>query len=239
MKFRKRQVGILFTIIIGYLFVYYATHSIEVYIPASTTLANNDVVIIIDAGHGGMDSGCSSINGFEEKNINLSILLKLRDMCEVMGYKVEVTRDTDISIHDEGVTGLGNQKRSDMKNRLELFNKYDNAIALSIHQNQFTQSQYNGAQMFYSTTNALSESLARSMQSAFVTNLQPDNTREIKPTGKDLYLIFYAECPSVMIECGFLSNPEESLLLQEDEYQSKVAFTIFSGLNQFITEKMI
>ena len=156
-----------------------------------------------------MDGGGVSVNGALEKDINLSILLKLRDMCEAFGYNVVVTRDTDKSIHDEGVTGVGNQKKSDMDNRLELFNKYDNAIALSIHQNLFTQSQYSGAQMFYSTTNPMNQALAQTMQTAFVALLQSENTREIKEVGKELFLCYLTECPSVMIECGFLSNPEE------------------------------
>ncbi len=183
-----------------------------------------------------MDGGCTSANGILEKDINLSILLKLRDMCEAFGYKVVVTRDSDRSIHDEGVTGVGNQKRSDMDNRLEIFNQYDNAIAISIHQNQYTQAKYSGAQMFYSETNPMNEKLARSMQTQFVSMLQPENKREIKPTGKELYLIYFAKCPSLMIECGFLSNPQEAALLESEEYQTKVAFTIFSGINSYINQ---
>ena len=93
-------------------------------IPASTPNASSNIVVVIDAGHGGMDGGCTSVNGGLEKDINLSILLKLRDFCEAFGYKVIVTRDTDVSIHDEGVTGVGNQKRSDMENRLKILNKH-------------------------------------------------------------------------------------------------------------------
>ena len=95
-------------------------------------------IIILDAGHGGMDGGCSSVNGVPEKGINLHILLCLRDLLQMEGYTVEVTRDTDRSIHDDGIEGIASQKSSDMDNRLELFNRYDNAICISIHQNQFT-----------------------------------------------------------------------------------------------------
>ncbi len=239
MKIKKRYAGILFVMVLGYFLIYYALHSVEIYVPASTPQADKkDFVIVIDAGHGGIDSGCSSLSGYEEKNINLSILLKLRDMCESFGYTVVVTRDTDISIHDAGVTGIGNQKRSDMDNRLEIFNKYENAVAISIHQNLFTQSQYKGAQMFYSTNNPLNEKFARIMQNEFVAQLQPDNTREIKSCGKELFLCYYSKCPTLMIESGFLSNPEEAALLETDEYQSMVAFTIFSGLNKFINQNM-
>ncbi len=195
-------------------------------------------VIIIDAGHGGFDGGCTNADGtIAEKGINLSILLRLRDMLEVSGYEVHVTRDKDISIHDKGVEGLSAQKSSDMDNRLELFNKYDNAICVSIHQNQFTQPQYNGAQMFYSAANDESESLARSIQGSFVKFLQPNNQREIKQCGKELFLCYYSKNPTVMVECGFLSNPEEAALLNTEDYQGKVAFTIFSGITDFINRK--
>lgn len=191
----------------------------------------------VDAPHGGFDGGCTSADGIPEKNINLNILLKLRDMLEINGYQVEVTRDSDISIHDSGIEGLSAQKSSDMDNRLALFNKYENAVCISIHQNQFTQPQYSGAQMFYSGTNSMSEELARSIQGRFVEFLQPDNEREIKRCGKELFLCYFSENPTVMAECGFLSNPEEAALLNTDEYQSKVAFTLFSGINDFVCGK--
>ena len=124
-------------------------------------------IIILDAGHGGMDGGCTSINGDVEKGINLNILLSLRDMLRISGYDVEVTRDTDRSIHDKGIEGIANQKSSDMDNRLALFNKYENAVCISIHQNQFTDSKYSGAQMFYSGSNNQNEQLAGIMQNKF------------------------------------------------------------------------
>lgn len=236
MKFRKSFVSVVFALVIGYFVVYYATHSIDVYVPASTPGADNGKIIVIDAGHGGMDGGGTSVNGKLEKDINLSILLKVRDMFRSFGYTVYVTRDSDISIHDKGITGVGNQKKSDMENRLALFNKYENSICISIHQNLFTQPQYSGAQMFYSPTNPLNQTIAQTMQNEFVANLQPENNREIKESGKELYLCYFTKNPSVMIECGFLSNPQEAALLETDEYQSKVAFTIFSGINKFLTE---
>ena len=193
-------------------------------------------VIVLDAGHGGIDSGCLSVTGTEEKDINLSILLKLRDMLTATGFKVEVTRDTDRSIHDTGVTGLGNQKKSDMKNRLDIINSQENAVFLSIHQNQFTDSQYYGAQMFYPADSAESERLAQIIQNSFVEYLQPDNRREIKPVGDEIYLLDNSKWPSVMAECGFLSNAEEAAKLESDEYQSQVAFTLFKSICDYIFE---
>ncbi len=171
-----------------------------------------------------------------EKGINLSILQRLRDMLVISGFRVEVTRDSDISIHDKGVEGIAAQKSSDMDNRLELFNKYDNAVCLSIHQNQFTDSRYSGGQMFYSGTNDRSEELARCLQKSFGEILQPDNDREIKLCGKELFLCYYSNNPTVMVECGFLSNPEEAALLNTEEYQQKVAMTIYSGLLNYLDQ---
>lgn len=199
----------------------------------SITPHNSDRIVILDAGHGGMDGGCSAQDGTVEKDINLNILLNLRDMLTASGYTVEVTRDKDISIHDKGIEGIANQKSSDMDNRLALFNKYDNAICISIHQNLFTDSKYSGAQMFYSDTNPKSETLASILQSKFVEYLQPDNQREIKLCGKELFLCYFSENPTVMAECGFLSNPEEAEKLKDSEYQKQVAFTIYSAINEY------
>lgn len=193
--------------------------------------------VYVDAPHGGADGGCSSADGVPEKGINLSIMLKLRDILTINGYQVEVTRDSDVSIHDSGIEGLANQKSSDMDNRLALFNKYDDALCLSIHQNQFTQPQYRGAQMFYSATNASSEALARSLRGSFRELLQPDNEREIKQCGKELFLCYYSENPTVMAECGFMSNPEEAAMLNTDEYQTKVALTLFYGITDYLNGK--
>ncbi len=200
-------------------------------------LSRNRDLVLVDPPHGGFDGGCVSAEGVPEKGINLSILLRLRDMLELSGYDVEVTRDSDISIHDSGVEGLSNQKSSDMDNRLALFNKYDNAVCVSIHQNQFTDPVYSGAQMFYSNSDSRSEQLARSLQSSFTELLQPDNKREIKLCGKELFLCYYSDNPTVMAECGFLSNPAEASLLNTEEYQEKVALTLFYGINRFVNGK--
>lgn len=149
---------------------------------------------------------------------------------------MQVTRDCDKSIHDGGIEGIAAQKSSDMDNRLALFNKNTNAICISIHQNQFTDSKYSGAQMFYASTNKKSESLARSLQNSFVQFLQPENTREIKQCGKELFLCYYSENPTVMAECGFLSNPDEAALLNTEEYQNKVAFTLYSGIMNYLEQ---
>ncbi len=194
-------------------------------------------IVILDAGHGGIDGGCTSAEGVPEKGINLDILLRLRDLLEINGYEVKVTRDTDRSIHDEGIVGIAEQKSSDMDNRLAIFNETDNALCLSIHQNQFTDAKYSGAQMFYSNSNKNSEALARALQSRFRELLQPYNNREIKLCGKELFLCYYSENPTVMAECGFLSNPEEAAMLSTEDYREKVAFTLYTGISDFVNRK--
>lgn len=207
-------------------------------VPAATTLYSDETpVIILDAGHGGFDGGCVSVDGTPEKGINLDILLRLRDILEINGYEVIVTRDEDVSIHDSGIEGMAAQKGSDMDNRLEIFNSSDNAVCISIHQNQFTEPQYRGAQMFYSDTDSRSAELARSMQKSFRDLLQPENNREIKRCGKELFLCYYSKNPTIMAECGFLSNPDEAALLETEEYRTKVALTLYAGLNDYLSSK--
>ena len=170
-----------------------------------------------------------------EKGINLNILLDLRSLLEISGFEVQVTRDTDRSIHDQGIEGIANQKSSDMDNRLAILNAPENAVCVSIHQNQFTDAKYSGAQMFYSPTNSASEALAQTMQTQFRTLLQPQNAREIKCCGKELFLCWFCKHPMVMAECGFLSNPEEAALLCDEEYQHKVAMVLYSGLIEWLS----
>ena len=158
-------------------------------------------------------------------------------MFRVFGYEVEVTRDTDRSIHDDGVEGIANQKSSDMDNRLEIFNKNKNAICISIHQNQFTDPKYSGGQVFYADTNPQSKYIAQAIQDKFREYIQPENDREIKLCGKELFLCYFSKNPTVMTECGFLSNPEEAALLKTEEYQNKIAFSIFAAVNEYLSNR--
>ena len=234
----RKSVIVVLACVCGVTAVYFGGQKAE---EAVQTLATRPPyeppTIVLDAGHGGMDGGCTSVNGVSEKGINLEILLHLRAMLQMEGYTVVVTRDTDRSIHEEGIEGIANQKSSDMDHRLALFNEYDPVVCVSIHQNQFTDAAYSGAQMFYSSTNRDNSILAQALQDAFVAQLQPENRREIKQCGKELFLCYFSENPTVMAECGFLSNPEEAALLESTEYQQKVAFTLFDGLNQYLAEK--
>ncbi len=194
--------------------------------------------IIIDPGHGGIDGGAVGVDGIIEKDLNLSIAMKLNNLLTLQGYEVIMTRDTDVSIHGDGVKGILNQKKSDMRNRLKIIKENPDAIVLSIHQNKFTESKYHGAQMFYGQKNPLSAELAKAIQSEFKSTIQKDNKREVKKAGKDLFLLYNSENPIVLVECGFISNYEECGNLLNEEYQSKVAFVIYSGLVKKLAEDL-
>lgn len=189
----------------------------------------DSVTVIIDPGHGGEDGGAVAPDGTVEKDINLSIALKLKELFDKNGVKAVMTRDEDISICDDGLDTLKLRKKSDMKNRLTMFDSSPNNIAISIHQNKFPQSKYSGAQIFYSANNPLSSKLAQCIRKSVVEKLQPENNRECKPADKNIYLLYNCKKPAVIVECGFLSNSDELALLKNDEYQNKLAATIYDG----------
>ncbi len=201
-------------------------------VPASAEIDDRPV-IVLDAGHGGLDSGAVGKSGVLEKDVNLSVVKHLREMLEMSGFQVVVTRDEDISIYDAGVEGIRNQKLSDMDNRYEIVQSYPDSIFLCIHQNNFTDPAYFGGQMFYNDNNPDNRTLAQIMQNRFAA-LQDGNDREIKLSGNELFLLKDNKNPSLMIECGFLSNPEEEALLATTEYQQKLAFSIYCGVLEFI-----
>ena len=193
-------------------------------------------VIILDAGHGGMDGGAVGAGGELEKDINLAIVKNLHTMLTMSGYPVVLTRSEDRSMHSDGVEGIRNQKVSDMENRKAVVDSYkDNSLFFSIHQNRFTDSQYYGAQMFYAAVNPENRNLASILQSGFA-ELQPSNNREIKVIDNELFLFKSTVQPAVLIECGFLSNVEEAARLSNAEYQKQVAFTIYRGIMQYLSQ---
>lgn len=192
-------------------------------------------VIVLDAGHGGADGGCVGVNGVYEKDINLSIVKYLGTLLDFAGYEVVYTRDEDVSIYDNGVEGLRNQKISDMENRLEIVKSYPDSVFISVHQNQYVKPEYFGGQMFYTTNNSGNFRFATIMQGLFA-ELQPNNDRSVKLIDNGLYLFKTTEQPALLIECGFLSNENDAAQLSSTEYQKKVAFTIYKGITHFLKE---
>lgn len=199
----------------------------------SALLFPEDHTIVIDPGHGGIDGGAVGVGGIEEKEINLALSLDLVQMLRVSGFAVIMTRETDVSIHDPGVSGAKAIKTSDLKNRLKLTQSAANPIFLSIHQNKYSSGSISGAQMFFGGKNPESARLAQLLQDSIRTRLQPENNRMIKEGGSNLFLIHTLECPAVLAECGFLSNAKEAELLSDPEYRQKVAFALVCGLLEF------
>lgn len=201
---------------------------------AVTVLAENaplprEHCIIIDPGHGGEDGGAISCTGRSESTYNLEISLRLRDLMELLGYETAMTRETDISVYTKGET-LSQKKISDLKQRVKQINETPNAILLSIHQNNFPDSRYSGAQVFYPKTEG-SQELAKQLQTALTEALTPGSRRMAKQTA-GVYLMEHIQCPGVLIECGFLSNVAEEAKLRNPEYQKKLCCIIASVVTQ-------
>ena len=207
-----------------------------VYRKSAMDVLNSSVAltVVIDAGHGGVDSGTSAADGTPEKEINLQIAHKLNEILTSFGIETVMTRTEDISIHDNTAKTIRQKKVSDIKNRLSIINNTDNAIYVSIHQNHYSDSKYSGTQVFYSKNNPDSEVFANKIRGSVVTILQKDNTREIKQSGKEIYLLNNAQVPAVMVECGFMSSVKETELLKNSDYQQKLAFVIALGICDYI-----
>lgn len=193
--------------------------------------------IVVDAGHGGEDGGAVGVNGLVEKDINLAIALALAENLKANNFQVILVRDGDYSVGDQSLSTVAERKRSDTKNRVRLVEETGECLLVSIHQNQFSQSQYNGAQMFYSPNNPESAQLAECIRESVVSSLQPDNTRQNKEAGEEIYLLTHCQVPAVLVECGFLSNPEEATLLSQEAYQQDMAAAIYNGIVSFLEQR--
>jgi len=221
-------------LIFALLFICDTAMSIAVNVPRIAAIEQLPV-IILDAGHGGIDGGAVSSDDVLEKDINLAIVLNLRDMFTACGFKVVLTREDDRSIHDEGVSGIRNQKISDLQNRLEIIESYGlNAVFLSIHQNKYSGASSYGAQIFYSSNHPDSMYLAQLLQEKIVSTVQPNNKRKIKNAEKGLYLMHEAKCPAVLVECGFLSNIQDTRDLQNPEYRKQLSLAILSAVLSYV-----
>lgn len=192
--------------------------------------------LILDAGHGGFDGGATGVNGAYEKDINLSVTKKAASLARLMGFSVVTVRDEDCAVNDGSASTLREKKVSDIHNRLALTEKYPDAVFLSIHQNHFPDPSCRGAQVFYGANSPLSRSIAEKMQKSLRENIAPDNDREIKKAEKNLYILYNAKTPAVLLECGFLSNADECLKLCDSEYQQKIAFCAVTSVMECVTQ---
>lgn len=186
-------------------------------------------MLILDAGHGGEDGGAVSCTGTKESTINLAIVLRMDQILGLLGEAPLVLRDADISLHDPQSETLREKKVSDLKNRAEAVNATPNATLISIHQNSYPDSRYRGTQIFYAPTEGSAE-LAAAIQTAVCQTLQPANTRQAKAIPETVYLMNHIGNRAVLIECGFLTNPEEESNLRQPNYQCKLALVLSNSV---------
>lgn len=186
-------------------------------------------IIVIDAGHGGIDGGATSCTGVLESQINLEIALRLNDLLRFMGHETKMIRTDDSSIYTEGNT-IAAQKVSDLKQRVRIVNETENSILVSIHQNTFPEGKCSGAQVFYAEDEA-SRTLAQDLQNSLIQTVNPGSNRKCK-NSDGIYLMQNITKPGVLIECGFLTNPKEEALLRNEGYQKKLVCVISACLSR-------
>lgn len=197
--------------------------------------ANQKRVVVIDPGHGGEDSGAQSGDGTLEKNINLAISEYLEQYLKLTDIKTVMTRSDDRLLYNSGEEKR--KKFYDVRNRAAIAAENPDCTFISIHQNKFPVQKYSGLQVYYSPNDPDSKTLAGLIQENAKQSLQPKNNREIKPSGSSIYVLYKVKSPAVLVECGFLSNKDETELLKQSEYQKKVAFVIFKSLMQYCAQK--
>ena len=190
-------------------------------------------VIIIDAGHGGEDSGAVGVDGTLEKDLNMQLSMLIGEELKSRGYTVVYTRTEDKLLYSEEENIKGIRKISDLKNRCKISFQYDDPVFISVHMNTYGASKYSGLQVYYTDENDESKNLARSIQNNVKNSIQKENTRQTK-AGKNLYILENCNGTGVLIECGFLSNEEECRKLSEKEYQKQLSFAIVCGIIEYI-----
>ncbi len=193
--------------------------------------ANVNKTVVIDAGHGGEDVGAIGVNNLYEKDLNMQIAIKLGEYLSAAGYNVIYTRTADRLLYTEEQNIKGMRKIYDLKNRVEISNSYADAIFISIHMNSFGQQNCSGLQIYHSD-NTESKILAQTVQDSVKNLLQPNNRRSVK-AGNDIYVLKNSDNVAILVECGFISNPEECQKLSEKEYQKELCFSILCGIIEY------
>lgn len=190
--------------------------------------------VVIDAGHGGVDGGTTSCTGILESRYNLEIALRLNDLMHLLGIDTLMIRTEDISVYTSG-TSIAQKKISDLKERVRITNETENGILLSLHQNYFSDSRYNGPQVFYATTEGSLE-LAKKIQGELNRTLCPKSNRQVKKAN-GIYLMRHISTTGVLVECGFLSNVQEEALLRSQGYQQKLCCVLATAINNYLYGK--
>ncbi|MGL5068192.1 MAG: N-acetylmuramoyl-L-alanine amidase CwlD [Sarcina sp.] len=210
---------------------------ISLFFMNSIAFADMEKVILIDAGHGGIDGGAVSKSGVIEKDINLQISLALKEKLEGAGYKVFMTRDSDIGLYTEGKT-IKEKKREDLSNRVKMRKNTDAQVFISIHQNMFPEAKYSGTQVWYSPNSNDSKQFASIIQNFAKDKLRQNTKREAKDAKTQFMVLRNSpNAAAVIVECGFLSNPEECELLGSKEYQEKFSQMIKESVDEYYSYK--
>ena len=223
---RKRIIFLCLTLIVG--ISYFSLFENTPSVPVSSTPVSSHI-IVLDAGHGYPDGGAVNESGVSESEINLKIIQKLQELLEASNCTVILTRSDENGIYDANAK---RKKLSDLNNRIDIINNSDANILVSVHLNKISQNQYYGWQSFYQKNNENSKNLANLIQSNLNYSIQKENKREILPIS-NIYLMDNSKIPSVIVECGFLSNPDDSVLLQTDSYQNSLAWGIYTGIMDY------
>lgn len=192
-------------------------------------------VIVIDPGHGGVDGGAVSKDGVIEKEITLKIAVFLRDYLQEAGAYVVMTRESDIDLAEPNTQNISKRKAEDLMKRVHLIKEKQANAVISIHLNAFPQSRYSGAQTFYHPSRKENKRLASFIQQSLIHHLE--NTDRIPKQKGDVYLLKESPVPTALVEVGFLSNPEETKLLRTEDYQRKIAASIYSGIIGFYSDQ--
>ncbi len=202
--------------------------------PTSAEPQKKYTTVIIDAGHGGEDGGTQTPSGTLEKDLNLKIAEFLKKDLESMGISVIMTRTEDKLLYDTSVNYKGQKKKLDAAARLKIVEENPNSIFVSIHMNSYVDPQYSGLQVWYSQNNPCSQPLAKTIQERNNSLFQVGNKRQTKPTGDNIYIMSKIQCPAVLIECGFLSNPREAANLCDSGYQIALSKSIAESIAEYI-----
>lgn len=228
----KKRFGIITTILLISLFVFVFQVASSKQTVQTVSLPVSNKVIILDAGHGKPDEGAQSSNGTTEAETNLKITLKVQSLLEQSGATVVLTRSDENAIYDLDKTTLRQKKISDIHNRVKIGNESSADIFVSIHLNKISQQQYYGWQCFYKQNDEKSTALAKSLQENLNDSIQKENKR-VSMKLDNVYIIKHVEIPISIVECGFLSNPEEETQLLSDDYQNRLAWGIYNGIMDY------
>ena len=203
---------------------------------AAAASSNQQITVILDAGHGGEDGGACTYGGLPEKALNLLIATDLNAMLSVAGIKTVMTRTEDVLLYDHTADHEGRKKSMDLAARLKIAREIENGILISIHMNAFPEPKYGGLQVYYSKNSPGGLSLATNVQNNNRRLLTPDNERKTKAAGSNIYLLDRFEGTGILIECGFLSNPDDRVRLNDPSYRKRLSAVIFYSIAQYISE---